>query len=294
MRSQNSYHQSEGRVTPVPLLICLLTILFSLSPVTLVAAADKDLAAAHPLKPEAAIELRGAMVKLSDFGTDEVAYLSLPTVPPLGGVIVLHEWWGLNVHMKQTTDRLAEEGFVALAVDLYNGAIVTNPERAAELMRELNPASAMKTITAATRFLRESPRFRTARVATIGWCMGGGISLQAALQVKGLNAAVIYYGPVETDEKKLSKLQIPILGLYALQDKWVTPEAVRGFEEMLTRMEKLHEFQSFEAVHAFANPSNASYHAEFAAQAWKRSITFLRRELGSAEPKKNIFQKVFD
>lgn len=289
----NRVHKSEGRVTPVPLWIYLFSLWLSLTPITLIAA-DKDFTAAHPLKPESAPEPRGAMVKLSDFGSDEVAYLSLPNTPPLGGVIVLHEWWGLNTHIKQTTDRLAEEGFVALAVDLYNGAVVTNPERAAELMRDLNPASAIKTITAATRFLRESPRFRTARVATIGWCMGGGMSLQAALQVKGLDAAVIYYGPVEMDEKKLSKLHIPILGLYALQDKWVTPEAVRGFEEMLTRLEKPHEFQSFDAVHAFANPSNANYHAEFAAKAWSRSMTFLRRELGTPEPKKNIFQKVFD
>lgn len=248
---------------------------------------------AHPLKANEERKPMGSLVNLGDYGVDDFAYLAVPERAPIGGVILIHEWWGLNQHMKLTADHYAAQGYVTVAIDLYNGTSTEDPTQAGALMRELNQKSALKTITAGIRFLKESPRFKVPKVASIGWCMGGGLSLQTALQVEALDAAVMYYGPVETDKEKLEKLKIPILGIFATQDDWVKPESVDVFEKALVELKKECRFVRFDAAHAFANPSNSKFNPEFADQASKKVSEFLDHVFSTPTQKAGFFEKLF-
>jgi carboxymethylenebutenolidase len=140
--------------------------------------------------------------------------------------------------------------------------------------------------------LKESPKFKVEKVATWGWCMGGGLSLQAALQVKGLDAAVIYYGPVELDRDRLAKLTVPLCGHFAMRDDWVTPVSVQQLDGLLAELDKPHEFHYYDAVHAFANPSNAKYDKAKAAEAWSVSLAFLRRTFAEPPRKPNVIDRI--
>jgi carboxymethylenebutenolidase len=258
------------------------------------AADSSAFAAAHPLKATTPTPtLLGTNVRLTDFGAEDIAYLSIPTVQPRGGVVLIHEWWGLNDHLKATADRFAAQGYVALAVDIYNGKVTTDPALAAELMKSVRPASALRTIAAGVRFLKESPRFKTETVATIGWCLGGGLSLQAGLRNPNVDAIIMYYGAPETDPDKLKALRIPLLGIWAARDEWITPAAVQTFDQNLKNLEVSHEFHSFDAEHAFANPSNANYDAAAADKAWNLTLDFLGRSLGQPRKDPNLFEKIF-
>jgi carboxymethylenebutenolidase len=160
-------------------------------------------------------------------------------------------------------------------------------------MRELNQKLALKVIGAGVRFLKESPRFKVKKVATVGWCMGGGLSLQSALQLEKVDAAVMYYGPVETDRAKVEKLKVPLLGIFATQDEWVKPESVLEFEKLLIELKKDHQFLRLDAAHAFANPSNAKYKQDFAEEASKAVMSFLYQIFTSPPKKEGFFQKLF-
>ena len=255
---------------------------------------NTDSAVVGSVRTDTPPQLNGVGIQLSEFGADDAAYLTLPQQAPIGGVVMIHEWWGLNDYIRATADRLAREGYIVVAVDLYNGVVTNDPTRASELMRALEYPSALKTVTAAVNLLHQSPRFHCDRVAVLGWCMGGGVCLRAALEVKGLDAAVVYYGPLVLDEKELSKLHVPLLGIFGQQDQVVRPDDVHTFDTLLTKLDKPHEFHMFDAVHAFANPSNAKYNQEDADQAWKLSLDFLKRQLSAPPPKQNVLDKVFN
>ncbi|MCS7063623.1 MAG: dienelactone hydrolase family protein [Methylacidiphilales bacterium] len=240
---------------------------------------------AHPIPIRAKrINLKGALIQLNDFGSADIAYLSVPVRQPLGGLILIHEWWGLNDHIKHTADRLADEGFLCIAVDLFNGKVTHDPTLAAQYMQSLNERSALKTIRAAERFLRESPRFRVSKTATIGWCMGGGLSLQAAIHIPTLDAAVIYYGPVETDPRRIRLISAPILAHFANNDPWVSPESARTFIQHMRTARKKIEAHFYDAPHAFANPSNPQHNPTLTRLTWERTLTFLHKEF-STPPK---------
>lgn len=256
------------------------------------ASKTEKFAQAHPLKGESEGKLKGSLINLGDYGVDDFGYVSVPDQEPIGGVVLIHEWWGLNQHIKKTADLYASRGYVALAVDLYNGTVTDDATRAGVLMRELNQKSALKLIGAGIRCLKESPKFKVPQVATVGWCMGGGLSLQAALENEKLDAAVIYYGPTETDRNKVTRLKVPLLGIYATQDEWVKIESVNEFEKMLIDLKKPHKFLKMEAVHAFANPSNAKYNPELSEQAFKEVMSFLYKVFTTPK-KEGFFEKIF-
>jgi carboxymethylenebutenolidase len=231
---------------------------------------------------------KGAFIQLNDFGSPDIAYLSVPLQTPIGGLILIHEWWGLNDHIKQTADTYAQKGFVVIAVDLYNGKSTTDPDQAGKWMQSLNQNNAIKTIRAAERFLRESPRFRVRKTATLGWCMGGGLSLQAAIHIPTLDAAIIYYGPVETDPAHIRPIKAPILAHFANTDAWVSPESARSFIHNMHQAKKKIEVHFYDAEHAFANLSNPRHNPTLAALADQRTLAFLKNEfskpLKSANP----------
>ena len=201
---------------------------------------------------------------------------------PLPAIIVIHEWWGLNDNVRAMADRLAGEGYMVLAVDLYGGEVADTPEQARQLMLEVveDPASAEDNLRAAYAFLETAG---APRIASLGWCFGGGWSLNAALLLPGkLDASVIYYGQVSSDEDRLRPLDAPILGLFAGEDSGITVASVEAFRAALQRLRKEHEIHIYPGVgHAFANPTGRNYDAEAASDAWEKTLEFLYRHLVS-------------
>jgi carboxymethylenebutenolidase len=203
-------------------------------------------------------------------------------VEPLPAIIVIHEWWGLNDNVRAMADRLAGEGYIVLAVDLFGGKTARTPEEARQLMLQVveNPGSAEENLRDAYKFVKETAK--APRVASLGWCFGGGWSLNTALLFPDdLDAAVIYYGQVTDDVTKLLPLDVPILGLFAGKDHAIKVESVQRFEAALKRLGKRYDIHIYpDARHAFANPTGQSYDAAAAEDAWRRTLDFLAQYLG--------------
>lgn len=204
------------------------------------------------------------------------AYLSLPAgEPPFPAIVVIHEWWGLNQNIEHWADRLASAGWAAIAVDLYGGAVTTTADDAMKAMKAVDPAQASATIKAALDFAASDPRIAAKVQAVIGWCFGGGWALKAALQRPELDGAIIYYGQLETDPAKLASIKARILGIFGTRDKGIPPEAVATFKAGLEQAKVPHEIHSYDAEHAFANPSNPKYDETSSADAWGHVLAFL-------------------
>ena len=215
---------------------------------------------------------------------DETVQALLYTPPgkgPFAAVIVIHEWWGLNDWVKEQASKLSEQGYAALAVDLYRGKVATTPDMAHELMRGVPEDRAKRDLHAAFEFLQAQPNVRKDRIGAIGWCMGGGYSLDVALQEPTLAADVINYGHLATDPEALKKINVPILGLFGGKDQGITPDDVHKFEAAMKQLGKKVDIKIYDdAGHAFENPNNkAGYRAEDAADAWKRTVAFLAENL---------------
>jgi len=203
---------------------------------------------------------------------------------PLPAIIVIHEWWGLNDNVRAMADRLAGEGYMVLAVDLYGGETAESPAGARALMLEVveDLNSANENIRAAYEFLTIAG---APRIGSLGWCFGGGWSLNTAqLFPDELDAAVIYYGQVTDDDEKLRPISAPILGLFGAEDTGIKVESVESFRASLERLRKNHEIRIYPGVgHAFANPTGTNYNAEAATDAWARTLEFLGRHLVTGE-----------
>jgi carboxymethylenebutenolidase len=197
------------------------------------------------------------------------------------GIVVIHEWWGLNDWVKEQASKLADQGYVTLAIDLYRGKVATTPDEAHEIMRGVPEDRAARDLHAAVEFLHSQANVRKDRIASIGWCMGGGYSLNVALQEPTLTAAVINYGHLAADSESLKKINASILGLFGGQDRGIPVEDVKKFEQGLKQQGKTVEIVIYpEAGHAFENPNNkAGYRADDAADAWKRTVAFLASTL---------------
>jgi carboxymethylenebutenolidase len=210
-------------------------------------------------------------------------YLSQPTGAGSGlpGLIVIHEWWGLNDNVRDEARRLAAEGYVTLAVDLYGGQLATAPPAAMKLAQLLaaSPAPAEDNLRQAFAYLRNT--VGAPLVGTIGWCLGGRWSLRTALLLPdSVAATVIYYGSVQAEEADLARLQMPVLGVFAGKDRIVPLPTVRKFEATMKRLGRRLDVHVYEgADHAFANPSGTAYDASAADDAWRRTTAFLRANL---------------
>jgi carboxymethylenebutenolidase len=199
----------------------------------------------------------------------------------LPGVIVIHERWGLDDGVRAQADRIAAQGYVVLAVDLFNGKTAKDAASSRPLMVEVveNPAAASDNIRQAYQFLIDSGQAPT--IGALGWSFGGGWALNTALMYPDdLDAAVIYYGQLIDDERQLEALNVPILGLFGERDRGVTVESVEAFEAAMENLEKDFEIEIYPGVgHAFADPGASTYNAEVAEQAWTRSMDFLSQHL---------------
>lgn len=195
------------------------------------------------------------------------------------GIIVIHEWWGLNDNIRMMTRRLAGEGYAALAVDLYSGNVAENSQDARKYMSQVNKENAVDNLGQAHQFLADQTSGE--KTGVIGWCFGGGWSLQTALAMPGnIDATVIYYGRLVTDKNKLEKLDMPILGIFGAEDQNIPPEQVREFESRLNELGKTADINIYDgADHAFANPSGDRYNEEAAKDAWEKTVTFFNENL---------------
>ncbi len=200
---------------------------------------------------------------------------------PLPGLIVIHEWWGLNDNVRDEAARLAAEGYVVLAVDLYGGIQATEPREAMKLSQKLtaNPAPAEDNLHDAYAWLDKIEG--APRIGTIGWCLGGRWSLRTALILPDkVDATVIYYGTVKAEQADLARLQMPILGLFGSKDRVVPPATVTAFQASMRSLGKTLDIHMYEgADHAFANPSGTAYEARAAEDAWRLTTAFLRENL---------------
>jgi carboxymethylenebutenolidase len=196
-------------------------------------------------------------------------------------VVMIHEWWGLNENIKHMADVLAGQGYVVFAVDLYDGQVAMNSSRAAELSGQVrnNPDAAVSKMSRAVAGLRAMPA-TTNQVASLGWCFGGGQSLQLSLSEADLNATVIYYGTLATDAETLQRIDGPVLGVFGSEDQVVGIENVREFNRTLGELGVEREVYVYErAGHAFANPSGESFRPEATRDAWEKTLRFLDENL---------------
>ncbi len=200
---------------------------------------------------------------------------------PFPALIVIHEWWGLNDWVKEQASKLADQGYVVLAIDLYRGKVATTPEEAHEIMRGVPEDRAKRDLHAAFEYLSSQPTVKKNRIGAIGWCMGGGYSLDVALQEPTLAADVINYGHLATDPASLKKINAPILGIFGGKDRGISPEDAKKFGEALDRLGKKVEIKIYpDAGHAFQNPNTKEgYRADDAADAWSRTVKFLADNL---------------
>ncbi len=200
---------------------------------------------------------------------------------PFPAIIVIHEYWGLNDWVKEQTSKLADQGYEALAIDLYRGRVATTPDVAHEIMRGVPEDRAKRDLHAAFEFLQSQPKVKKDHIGAIGWCMGGGYSLDVALQEPTLAADVINYGHLATDPDALKKINAPILGLFGGQDHGITPDDAHKFEASMKQLGKKIDVKIYDdAGHAFENPNNKDgYRPADAADAWKRTVSFLAENL---------------
>jgi len=200
---------------------------------------------------------------------------------PFPGLIVVHEWWGLNDWVKGQASKLADEGYVALAIDLYRGKVATTPDVAHELMRGVPEDQANRDLKAAFQYLASQANVKKDRIGAIGWCMGGGYSFDVAVLEPTLAVDVVNYGHLASDADTLKEIHAPVLGIFGAQDQGIPPAVVNRFEQQMKSLGKKVEIKIYsDAGHAFENPNNKQgYRPEDTADAWKLTVNFLAEYL---------------
>ena len=203
-------------------------------------------------------------------------------IEPLPAVIIVHDWWGLNEHVRSEADRVAAAGYIVLAVDLYNGEIAETPETARARMIAVveNPELVESNLRQALEFVGIAG---APQVATLGWGLGGGWALDAArLFPDRVDAAIVYYGQVSDDEDRLAGIDAPVLGFFGERDRGITVDSVRRFESAMRRLRKDVTVNVYEDTgHGFVDPARGTYRAEIAAATWQQSIDFLATTLSA-------------
>jgi len=222
------------------------------------------------------------MVEFKSNGGTTAGYLAVPESGAGPGVIVIQEWWGLVPHIKSVCERFAAEGFVALAPDLYHGRSTASPDEAGKLMMALNIEGAEKDLRGAITYLLAHESVTGATVGTVGFCMGGALSLYAASKNEAVGACVVFYGAHPNVKPDLEHLRAPFLGFYAGRDTFATPAGALALDAKLKSLGREAEVHIYdETDHAFFNDERPEvYNAAAAADAWQRTMSFFREHLG--------------
>jgi carboxymethylenebutenolidase len=204
--------------------------------------------------------------------------IALPAAKPAPALVLIHEWWGLNDEIKTMAAEFAKEGYVALAADLYAGSVATSPQEAQALMQSVDSEKATDTLVSWVEWLRANPAVN-GKVATVGWCFGGGWAINAATATP-VDATVIYYGRLPQSADEVKTVSGPVLGHFGEKDKFINREMVTGFEKAMKEAGKPLTVHWYEADHGFANPTGARYDKQDAQVAWERTRAFLKDALG--------------
>lgn len=205
------------------------------------------------------------------------AYEVLSPKPTKNFLIITHEWWGLNDYIKQRADELQKTlgNINVIAVDMYDGKVASTPDSATKYMKGAGNDRIMSILNGAIAFAGND-----ARIFSLGWCFGGGYALQTAIAAgKQAAGCVMYYGMPETDRTKLKALNCSVLGLFASQDKWINPDVVKTFQDNIDKAGKKLTVKSYNADHAFANPSNPHYDRVSAEDANQTAVRFIKPKL---------------
>ena len=240
---------------------------------------DKEFRDAHPTPlPFSLTDGKGKMItfKVSD-SVDANGYEVKPENSSNKWIMIFHEWYGLNDYIKKEADEIAATlGDVnVLAIDLYDGKVASNNEEASKYVKDVQVTRAINIINGAKDYAGTDAVF-----GTLGWCFGGAWSNQAAIELGSkCTACVIYYGMPEQDTERLSKLKAPVLGIFAKQDQRITPEIAAKFEENLKNLNIPVDIKIYDAVHAFANPSNPKHNPEATKAAKEKTYAFLKNNL---------------
>ena len=214
-----------------------------------------------------------------DYFDGVTGYLAKPSSEGVfPAVIMIHEWWGLNDNIKEMAEKLASHGYVVLAVDMYNNQVGTTVEEARILVTSFDSNEGIKNMDAAVSFLKTQHSAKT--VGSIGWCFGGGQSLNLAVNNPNIDATVMYYGQVISEPEKLSNITWPVLGIFAELDRGIPVESVEKFENELDNLGISNQIIIYPGVdHAFANPSGERYAPDESKDAWDKTIEFFHENL---------------
>ncbi len=201
----------------------------------------------------------------------------------LPAVLLIHEWWGVNENIRAMARQLAGEGYLAFAVDLYDGRSAEDPEQARQLMSAVmkNKKRALANLSAARQHLENE--YNVTSIGLVGWCFGGAWSLRGALNMgDNVDAAVIYYGEPITDTSQLADLEAPLMAHFGEKDEGIDVEKAREMESALEELGKEATFYYYaDAGHAFANPSGERYEPDAAKTSWQRTLDFFEEHLKS-------------
>jgi carboxymethylenebutenolidase len=206
--------------------------------------------------------------------------------PPGGAkapiVLVAHEWWGLNAQIREVAMRLARQGYVAVVPDLYHGHVAADPMQAHELSRALSGADAARDMDGAAAWARKQPRAGAGPIGVVGFCLGGGVALQYALDRPEVGAVVMFYGSPEDDPARLARLRAPLQGHFGAEDQGIAPARAEQFRAALGHARKTADIYLYPgAGHAFMHDGLPSYRVDAARQAWARTLAFLQKHLKS-------------
>lgn len=225
--------------------------------------------------------IQAQMITFPSGGRTTPAYLARPAGEgKFPGLVVIQEWWGLVPHIKDVTERFAQQGFIALAPDLYHGESAGEPDEARKLAMELDREHAVEEIVAAIQYLQKQDDVSPKKIGVVGWCMGGALALATAATSTDTGAAVVFYGN-PGDLNRVRQIKAPVLGLYGELDAGIPVDLAHAFDEELEKQAIPHEVHIYPgAGHAFFNDSRPHiYHPEAAADAWQRTLSWFRKYL---------------
>ena len=219
--------------------------------------------------------------KMVNYFNDTFGYLAKPMDDGnFPGIVMIHEWWGLNENIKEMAQKLASHGYVVLAVDLYDGEVATTSDQARQLITLFKADKGIQNMNFAASYIEEN--YNVEKLGSIGWCFGGGQSLNLALNNQDMDATVIYYGSLVTEPESLSSITWPVLGIFAELDQGIPVQTVSNFESSLNNLGIPNEIHIYEGVdHAFANPSGERYAPNESKDAWQITLKFLESNLMS-------------
>ena len=242
---------------------------------------DKEFQEAHETPGEADADNSGKVIEFSTpDGNTAKAYALKSNKESKDYLFVIHEWWGLNDHIKEEAERFYNEldSVNVLAIDLYDGNVATDQDQAGEYMKAVKEERAEAIVKGALAYAGAD-----AEISTVGWCFGGGWSLKASLLAgEQAEACVMYYGmPVQTPSE-IAPLQAPVMFILARQDEWITPQVAKDFKTLMLENDKTLQLYSFDADHAFANPSSPRYVEQAATGANNATMQFLKDNMFEA------------